>query len=162
MPQINPDLDRLPERTFEPGENIILEGQPAGGLYFLKSGTVAVSKEGVDIHKINTAGAVFGEMSYLLDSPTTATVKADTACVMQVVEDNDSFLQENPEMALYVARIVAARMDSVVRYLIDLKSQFAGYDGHFGMVNEILDAIINKHPRKIEKDLREQDLMDDD
>lgn len=162
MPAINPDLSQLPEREFEPDEIIITEGQPAGGLYFLKSGTVAVSKEGVHIHKINTPGAVFGEMSYLLDCPTTATVMADTRCVLQVVEDNEAFLQKHPEMALYIARIVAARMDSVVRYLVDLKSQFSGYDGHFGMVNEILDAIINKHPRTIDKELRARDLVEDD
>ncbi len=162
MPDIDPDLSQLPEKTFEAGETIIAEGQPSGGLFFLVSGTVAVSKEGVEIHKINTAGAVFGEMSYLLDCPTTATVMADTRCVMRVVADNDAFLREHPEMALYIARIVAARMDSVVRYLVDLKSQFSDYDGHFGMVNEILDAIINKHPRSIDKELRERDLVDDD
>lgn len=161
MPDMNPDLSRLPEKVFEAGDTIIHEGQPTDGLFFLTSGSVGVSKEGVAIHTINTPGAVFGEMSYLLECNATATVKAESKCVMRVVRDNDAYIREQPEAALYIARIVAARMDSVVRYLIDLKSQFADYDGHFGMVNEILDTIINKHPRTIEKELRDRDMVDD-
>ena len=155
------NLDGLPERRFEAGESIIREGEPADGLFFLCSGTVAASKEGVEIHKINVSGAIFGEMSYLLDCEPTATVTAVTPCVLKLVTDRDDFIRRHPETALYIARILAARLDSVVRYLVDLKAQFMDHQDHFGMVDSILDSIITKHPRTIEKDLRLRDLVDE-
>ena len=161
MSAIGTIIENLPERRFAPGETIIAEGQPAEGLFFLCSGTVAASKEGVEIHKINVPGAIFGEMSYLLDCEPTATVKAVSPCVLRLVADRDDFIRQHPETALYIARILAARLDSVVRYLVDLKAQFMDHKDHFGMMDTILDSIITKHPRSIEKELRARDLVDE-
>jgi len=154
-------VEDLPARSYAPGEVIIEEGKPAGGLYFLSSGTVSVTKDGVEVHKINVPGAIFGEMSYLLDCEATATVTAHTACELRLVEDHGAFIREHPETALYIARILAARLDSVVRYLVDLKAQFKDYQDHFGMVDNIIDSIITRHPRTIERELRERDVVDD-
>jgi len=161
MSELATELLLLPEITFDPGSDIITEGETAAGLFFLTSGTVTVTKEGVEIHQINIPGAIFGEMSYLLDCMPTATVTAVTRCTMRLVRDREGFILQNPKTALYIARILAGRLDSVVRYLVDLKSQFPDHGDHFGLVNEILDTIINKHPRRIEKDLGERDLVDD-
>lgn len=155
------NLEGLPVREFEAGEVIIEEGKPAEGLFFLTSGTVSVTRDGVEIHQVRTPGAIFGEMSYLLDCQPTATVSAVTPCEMRLVQDREGFILEHPETALYIAQILAARLDSVVRYLVDLKSQFTGYDNHFSMLDDILDSIINKHPRRIERELSERDRVDE-
>lgn len=154
-------LEQLPVRDYAAGEVIIHEGKPAGGLYFLESGTVSVTKDGEEIHKINVPGAIFGEMSYLLDCDATATVTAHTDCGLRIVEDHGGFIGEHPETALYIARILAARLDSVVRYLVDLKAQFRDQKDHLGMVDDIIDSIITRHPRSIEKSLRSRDMVDD-
>ena len=161
MGEFASNLQGLPERRYHAGQNIITEGEPAEGLFFLESGTVAVTRDGVEIHQISTPGAIFGEMSYLLDCTATATVKAVTPVIMKLVRERDAFIQEHPETALYTAKILAARLYSVVRYLVDLKSQFEGRDDHFGMVDDILDSILNKHPREIERELDDRDLVDD-
>ena len=161
MAEIARNFEALPERRFAPGEAVIQEGIPCEGLFFLISGMVSVTKNGVEIHKISAEGAIFGEMSYLLDCTPTATVTAVEPCVMKVVSDHETFIRDYPETALYIAKILAARLDSVVRYLVDLKSQFKDHQDHFGMVDEILDSIITKHPRSIEKQLGERDRVDD-
>ena len=161
MPEFASNLRGLPEHRYKPGEPIITEGEAAAGLFFLESGTVRVSRDGMEIHKVSIPGAIFGEMSYLLDSKATATVTAETPVTMKLVQDREEFLREHPETALYTARILAARLHSVVQYLVDLKSQYGGRDDHFGMMDDILDSIINKHPRKIDKELTERDQVDD-
>lgn len=161
MGEIASQLEGIPDRIYKPGEVIIAEGKTADGLFFLVSGTVSVTKERVEIHKISASGAIFGEMSYLLDCEPTATVTAVDECTLKLVGDHTAFIQENPETALYIARILAARLDSVVRYLVDLKSQFKDHQDHFGMVDEILDSIITKHPRSIEKQLGARDRVDE-
>lgn len=161
MGDIATHLEALPGRRYEPGQALITEGTTADGLFFLMSGTVSVTKDGVEIHKISAPGAIFGEMSYLLDCPTTATVTAVEPCELKLVTDHESFIRQHPETALYIARILAARLDSVVRYLVDLKAQFKDHQDHLGMMDEILDSIITKHPRSIEKELGERDIVDD-
>jgi hypothetical protein len=37
------------------------------------------------------------------------------------------------------------------RYLVDVKSQFQGSDDHVHMLDEVLDALMTKHPRSIER-----------
>jgi CRP/FNR family cyclic AMP-dependent transcriptional regulator len=161
MGEIAKNFDDLPERHFAAGEVLITEGTCAGGLFFLLSGTVSVTKEGVEIHKISAKGAIFGEMSYLLDCPATATVTAHEPCAVKFVSDREEFIRKHPETALYIARILALRLNSVVGYLVDLKAQFKDHQDHFGMMDEILDSIINKHPRSIEKELGERDQVED-
>ena len=61
------------------------------------------------------------------------------------------FLRDNPGMTLYVATILAHRLDSLNRYLVDAKSQFEGFDDHVHMLDEVLDTLMTKHPRCIER-----------
>ncbi len=46
-----------------------------------------------------------------------------------------------------VARILAHRLDAVTRYLVDVKQQFAQAGGHLGMVDEVLETVMTRHPR---------------
>jgi CRP-like cAMP-binding protein len=66
----------LPARTVPAGETLIDEGDPAGRMLILVSGSVVVEHDGVAFARIDTPGAVFGEMSVVLERPATATVKA--------------------------------------------------------------------------------------
>lgn len=161
MTEIAELVKGFPERSFAVGEVIIREEQPLNELYFLWSGSVDVTKQDVEVHSVNVKGAVFGDMSYLLEKNPVASVTAGPDCVMKVVADRDLFIEENPQVGLYLARISAARLDSLVKYLVDMKAQFPEHVHHFSMINDVLDTIINRHPRKIQKELRPRDLVDD-
>ena len=65
-------LAALPLATYQAGETVLTAGSTTGRLLILKEGAVEVVKEGVQIAKVAEPGAVFGELSVLLDKPHTA------------------------------------------------------------------------------------------
>lgn len=142
-------LEALPLDTFEAGEILIHEHSEMGSLFFLVHGTVEVSKQGQQITRVREHGAVFGEMSVLLKGKHTATVTAIDRVDCRVVRDPDEYLAEHPEVTVYICRILARRLDSLNRYLVDIKEQFADRSDHLGMVDEVLGAIMNRKPREI-------------
>ena len=82
-------------------------------------------------------------MSVVLDRPATATVRATTDVDVHVIDDPEAFLVERPGAALSVLRTTAARLDGLTQYLVDVKGQFAGHEGHLGMVDQILDTLVH-------------------
>jgi CRP/FNR family transcriptional regulator, cyclic AMP receptor protein len=132
---------KLPERIFEAGDVVIAEGTRAGALYVLAEGHVTVLKHGFEISTLGDPGSVFGEISVLLDTVHTATVKATTRARFYVVDDPLPFLRATPGVALDVARLLAHRLHAMTTYLVDLKRQFEDHGNHLGMVDEVLDAL---------------------
>lgn len=124
------------------GGVLLAEGQGAGVLYFLESGTVEIVKKGHLINTVSQPGAVFGEVSMLLEQAPMATVRAGTQVVCRVVENPREFLETHPAAALHVARLLAKRLNSVTSYLVDLKRQYEGRDDHLGMVDEVLESLL--------------------
>jgi CRP-like cAMP-binding protein len=142
-------LQVLPQVPCAAGAVLITEGQPVDGIYFLESGEVEVLKGGTLIAEVYDAGAVFGDMAFLLGTAPTATVKAITPCVFRHVPAPKEFFQQHPAFALHMATILARRLDSLNRYLVDIKHQFKDRSDHLGIIDEVLDALMHKHPRNI-------------
>jgi CRP-like cAMP-binding protein len=138
----------LPVRTFAAGETVLAEGMRAGVLYVLASGSVEVVKGDVQINTNSEPGAVFGEISVLLDSPHTATVRALEASSFHVADDPLAFIRANPDVALELSRMLARRLHFVTTYLVDLKRQFAGSGDHLAMVDEVLDTLVHDQARE--------------
>ena len=69
-------LEALPLVTFKAGETVLAAGSRTGRLLILKTGKVSIVKEGIEIAKVAEPGAVFGEISALLDQPHAADVCA--------------------------------------------------------------------------------------
>ena len=67
-------------------------------------------------------GAVFGELSVLLDQPHTADVRALEASQFYVA-DAASLLRVDPIALLYVATVLARRLDDANQALIELRRQ---------------------------------------
>jgi hypothetical protein len=105
--------------------------------------TVVVEHDGVAFARIDTPGAVFGEMSVVLGRPATATVRAADEVLVRVVEDPVRFLTDRPGAALAVLRTTASRLDGLTQYLVDVKRQFAGNDDHMAMIDRILDTLVH-------------------
>jgi CRP/FNR family cyclic AMP-dependent transcriptional regulator len=115
-------LAALPLATYEAGETVCAAGWMTGRLLILKEGAVAIVKEGIEIARVAEPGAVFGELSALLDQPHTADVRALETSRFHVA-DAAALLAEDPIALLYVAAVLARRLDGANRALIELKSQ---------------------------------------
>lgn len=134
----------LPATRFDAGVDLLVEGETTGRLYILIDGEVEVLRGDTRVMITNTPGAILGEMSILLDTPHTATVRTVSPATMYVVEDAATFLQAHPELALVIARLLAQRLNAATTYLVDLKRQFEGRRDHLGMVDEVLDSLIHQ------------------
>lgn len=133
----------LPLEHVRAGQELIAEGDPPGRMLVLVSGRVTVERDGVPIARIDTPGAVLGEMSVVLGKPATATLRADTDVQVRVAADPLAFLTERPGAALEVLRTTASRLDGLTQYVADVKAQLAGTDGHLGMLGQILDTLVH-------------------
>jgi len=115
-------LSALPIATYQPGETLLNAGSKTGLLLILKKGTVAIFRDGIEMAKVTEPGAVFGELSALLDQPHTADVRALETTQFHVA-NADALLVQNPVALLYVAAVLARRLDGANRTLIELKRQ---------------------------------------
>jgi CRP/FNR family transcriptional regulator, cyclic AMP receptor protein len=79
-------LATLPLASYQAGETVLSAASTTGQLLILKEGKVAVVKEGVEIARVTEPGAVFGELSVLLDQPHTADVHALEASQFHVAD----------------------------------------------------------------------------
>ncbi len=149
MAGLEMQLASLPTVTFAAGETVLATGSTSGKLLFLKDGVVEVVKDGVRIVRVAEPGAVFGEMSVLLDQPHSADVKALEPSTFHMVEVGTAFLKTDPVAAHAVAVILAQRLDALNRYLVNVRNQFREFDGHVSMLDEVIDSIVNKHPRNV-------------
>src|SRR5262245_14652109 len=113
-------LATLPLVTYMPDETVLSAASTTGWLLILKEGAVAVEKEGVEIARVTEPGAVFGELSVLLNQPHTADVRALEASQFHVA-DAATILRIDPVALLYVATVLAQRRDSANRGLLELK-----------------------------------------
>jgi CRP/FNR family transcriptional regulator, cyclic AMP receptor protein len=115
-------LAALPVATYQVGETVLAAGTTSGRLLVLKTGAVEVMKDGTQIAEVSEPGAVFGELSMLLDQPHTADVRALKITEFHVA-DAASLLTEDPATLLYVTVLLARRLDATNRALIEVKSQ---------------------------------------
>jgi CRP-like cAMP-binding protein len=107
----------------------------------LREGSVAIVKDAIEIAKVAESGAVFGELSALLDQPHTADVRALETSQFHVAEAAD-LLRQDPVALLYVAEVLARRLDGANRALIELKHQLQAGQPR---------SVINKTVEKVEE-----------
>jgi CRP/FNR family cyclic AMP-dependent transcriptional regulator len=134
----------LPEQTFGPGEVLLVEKEKQGILYILIEGEIEVLKGDFQITTASEPGAIFGEMSILLDIPHTATVRTLTRSRMHVIERAAEFLKSHTDITYQLAQLLTQRLYSVTTYLVDLKKQFEDRQDHLGMVDEVLETLVHQ------------------
>jgi CRP-like cAMP-binding protein len=130
-------------RNVPAGTEVLHEGGRTGHLYVLIEGRLEVVKGDTIVATITEPGAVLGEMSVLLDTPHTATVRAAQDSVIYEIDDAASFLRQQPAVSLMIARMLAQRLNVANTYLADLKRQYAGQGNHLAMVGDLLQSMIN-------------------
>ena len=112
-------LAALPVERFDAGNTVLRTGSSTGKLYVLHEGAVETVKDGISLGSVTEPGAVFGEISALLDRPHTADVRALAASTFHVAPR--SLVQSDATVALYVAVIMARRIDAANRSLIEAR-----------------------------------------
>ena len=129
MPILIPDvaafgtrLAGLPVVKHPASEVVLAAGSKTGKLLFLKRGAVEVIKDGVKIANVSAPGSVFGDQAVLLDQPHSADVRTLEQSEF-FVADARAMLVGDPNVALYVAAILARRLDAANQSLIEVKRQ---------------------------------------
>ncbi len=145
MSAILESLQGHERRRFEAGQFVIRQGEQTDALYFLIEGAVEVLKDDVRVATATQPGQVFGEMAVLLGGAHTASVRAVKPCDFFIVGQPREFLKASPALSLHVAELLARRLDTLNKYLVDVKHQFEGHD-HIGMVDEVLEALLHRQP----------------
>jgi CRP/FNR family transcriptional regulator, cyclic AMP receptor protein len=131
-------LAALPLERHAAGETVFAEGSKTGRLLILKSGAVAIVKSGAELARVTEPGAVFGEISALLDQPHSADVRTLEASEFHIA-DADHLLGD-PAALLYVTMILARRLDAANRGLLELKSELAAGEPP-GLIEQTIDRI---------------------
>ncbi len=132
-----------PEVTLAPGEVLVAEGGRGGGLWVLVAGALQVLKGSVPVNSITLPGALVGEVSVLLGTPSSATVKAVTPTVLRHAADGAALLASHPDITRRVAEGLAERLNYVTTYLADLRMQY-GDAPRLQMVPEVLNQLAQR------------------
>ena len=136
--------DPTKKREVPAGEVLLSEGNTSGHLYILLEGRIEVLRGNTQVAVVSEPGSVFGEMSVLLNTPHTATVRALSPVTVYAYANAAGFLRSDPQIAFVIARLLAQRLNSATTYLVDLKRQYAGQGNHLGMVSDVLASLIHQ------------------
>lgn len=150
MSEILDHLQGHPVQRYNAGDSIFAADGNEGVLLVLISGTLEVRKNGVLVDLVKEPGSVMGEIAALLNTGHSADVIATELSTLYVIQEPRKFLREHPDFHLHVSELLAKRLGNLVRYLADVKQQFADHD-HIGMVDQVLDTLVLRQPRKRDK-----------
>jgi CRP/FNR family transcriptional regulator, cyclic AMP receptor protein len=134
-------ISDFPMRSFAAGEVVLHAGSETGQLLFLKEGAVDVVLEDAHLASVAEPGAVFGDMAFFLGRPHTADVVAGQAASLYVVEDPEALLRREPVVALYVARVLAERLNAVNHLLVEGQRRAAEAGQRRGLLMETLNRV---------------------
>ncbi len=137
------------QRKVPAGTVVLQEGTKTGRLFVLIEGRLEIIRGNAVVAVLAEPGAVTGEMSLLLDRPHTATVRAASDSMIYEFNDAALFLNEQPAVALLIARLLAQRLNVATTYLADLMKQYAGHGTHLEMIGEILQSMISLPPQQV-------------
>ena len=132
-------LASLPIAVYEPGETVLEAGSTTGQLFILRNGVVEVVKDGLQIATVSEPGAVFGDLSIILNKPHTADVRALERSEFHVAQAS-SLLTENVAALLYVSAILARRLDSANDVIVEIKGELQS-GKRPGVISKALDKL---------------------
>jgi CRP-like cAMP-binding protein len=129
-----------PARTLAPGEVLIVEGETGGSLYLLERGRLRVERDGVALVILTQPGTLVGEMSVLLGTRHSATVRADGDSTVRIIGNAAEHLRQDPELSFHVAGMLAGRLEATSSLLVELTKQHTGKTER-GLLASIFSAL---------------------
>lgn len=151
--------ESLPEVSVEPGEVLLAEGTKSGLIFVLIEGEVDILKKDFRIGKLDQPGSLIGEISALLDIPHIASVVAKSSSRLYKIENQSDFLKSNTEFTYPLAIILAKKLNTISSYLVDIREQYNDRGDHLGMVDQILEELINQQDEE-QQPGSDRDLVD--
>ena len=149
----------LPEVSVEPGEVLLAEGTKSGLIFVLIEGEVDILKKDLRIGKVDQPGSLLGEISALLDIPHIASVVAKSSSRLYKIENQSDFLKSNTEFTYPLAVLLAKKLNTISSYLVDIREQYNDRGDHLGMVDQILEELINQQDEE-QQPGSDRDLVD--
>ncbi len=131
-----------PIRSLPPGELLINEDAPSAGVFVLHTGTLEVRRGGQLVSVIQDRGTIVGEMSMLLESPSTADVVARDHVEVHEIPDARAFFSSNAELAMHLAGLLAQRLNAVTGYLSELKEEYGDTEEHLHEASSMVDRLL--------------------
>jgi CRP/FNR family transcriptional regulator, cyclic AMP receptor protein len=131
-------LAALPLVSFAEGDTVFAEGTKTGRLLILQSGAVSIMKGEIEFARVSEPGAVFGELSALLDAPHSADVIALEPSEFHAADA--SALLQDPVALAYVTIVLARRIDAANQGLLQLKTMLEAGEPR-GLIDSALDKI---------------------
>lgn len=118
-------VSKASERVYLPGQTVFRQGEAGAHIYVILSGQVRIVEATPEAPLVDRfvgelgQGEIVGEMGLLLDRSRTATVVAveRTRCLMIPQDDFMHSLEESPQLAIGLLRMMAARLQNVNRLL---------------------------------------------
>lgn len=117
--------ERFQSRTVEPGTVLLQQGQRSHALHLLLRGRCSVVHQdpqgGERPYPDMTEGAIFGEISLLLDLRVTATVRAASSCLLLVLDQEavKELVLPYPEVRRTLTQLSRERLDRTAAMLAE-------------------------------------------
>jgi CRP-like cAMP-binding protein/thioredoxin reductase/Fe-S-cluster-containing hydrogenase component 2 len=130
--------DKVKQQIVKKGQVIFKEGDAADNLYFVRKGSVKISrkdKQGEDVVQTYLpAGSIFGEMAVIDGSPRSATVTAAVQSELLSLDKDtaNAFFAENPKVLESIAKLADTRR---IENLLNIQDEDRG---------ELLDFIFKE------------------
>jgi CRP/FNR family cyclic AMP-dependent transcriptional regulator len=116
-PQLEAIAHRYDEEVVPAGQRILRKGLSGSGLYVILDGEAKVALDQNELATLGR-GEFFGEVSSLLGGEPTADVVATTPlrCLVVPGPDVESFLLENPPVAVNMLKAEALRLSQILEW----------------------------------------------
>jgi CRP-like cAMP-binding protein len=150
MLDLETSLEAFPVMSLAAGEYLLTQREKTDSIYFLLEGSVKVTKDGYEVAVVSDKGAVFGEMSILLDIEHSASVQCLEDSKFYHIDHPRKYLEDHPGVLWHITQILGLRLFNLNQYLVDVKSQYEGHD-HLGMVDDVLETLLNQQKTTVYK-----------
>lgn len=140
----------LPERRIPAGEVLYAQGEEGVEVAVLLEGALRVELDGLVLDEVSRPGTFVGEISALLGTTRSATVVAVEPSTVRLMGDPEAFFASHPQVGLDLASQLAGRLHRLLAYLADVRSQYAGAEGHLAMMDSVLGQLAARPPVVIE------------
>ena len=109
---------------FKKNETVVEEGSNDNLIYILTKGKIGVFKGEIKIAEFSEKGTVVGEMSTILKSPRTATIKAlEDTYLITIDADIDTLIQKYPDISKKILQSLAKRLRNTTEDLWKLAEE---------------------------------------
>jgi CRP-like cAMP-binding protein len=136
----------LPERRLAAGEALFVHGEGGVEVAVLVDGLLRVEVDGMVLSETASPGTLVGEIGALLGTNRSANVVAIEPSTLRMIGDPDAFFATHPEVGLELARQLAGRLHRLMTYLTDIRTQYAGAEGHLAMIDTVLGRLASRAP----------------